>query len=132
MSDESRQGDEAGVSDLTTTILAVIPDLMFQSRVREQAQALGFEVATADTMDEAIQALERLPGLLVLDLHAMGIDTAALAADAKARAVPVLAFGRHTETGVLRAAREAGCDAVVVRSTFVEELPQLLRQLARQ
>ena len=132
MSDESRQGDEAGVSDLTTTILAVIPDLMFQSRVREQAQALGFEVATADTMDEAIQALERLPGLLVLDLHAMGIDTAALAADAKARAVPVLAFGRHTETGVLRAAREAGCDAVVVRSTFVEELPQLLRELARQ
>ena len=132
MSDESRQGDEGGVSDLATTILAVIPDLMFQSRVREQAQALGFEVATADTMDEAIQALERLPGLLVLDLHAMGIDTAALAADAKARAVPVLAFGRHTETGVLRAAREAGCDAVVVRSTFVEELPQLLRKLARQ
>ncbi|MCI0778016.1 MAG: hypothetical protein J4N95_07525, partial [Chloroflexi bacterium] len=94
-----------------TTILAVIPDLMFQSRVREQAQALDFEITTADTMDEAIQALERSPGLLVLDLHAMGIDTTALAADAKARAVPVLAFGRHTETGVLRAAREAGCDA---------------------
>ena len=120
------------MSDLATTILAVIPDLMFQSRVREQAQALGFEITIADTMDEAIEALERSPGLLVLDLHAMGIDTAALAADAKGRAVPVLAFGRHTETGVLRAAREAGCDAVVVRSTFVEELPQLLRELARQ
>lgn len=114
-----------------TTILAVIPDLMFQSRVREQAQALGFEVTIADTMDEAIQVLERSPGLLVLDLHATGIDTFALAADAKAREVPVLAFGRHTETGVLRAAREAGCDAVVVRSTFVEELPQLLRELAK-
>ena len=114
-----------------TTILAVIPDLMFQSRVREQAQALGFEVTIADTMDEAIEALERSPNLLVLDLHATGIDTLALAADAKAHEVPVLAFGRHTETGVLRAAREAGCDAVVVRSTFVEELPQLLRELAK-
>ncbi len=113
-----------------TTILVVIPDLMFQSRVREQAQALGFEIKTADTTDEASDALERAPGLLVLDLHAIGIDTAALATDAKARDVPVLAFGRHTETAVLRAAREAGCDAVVVRSTFVEEMPQLLRELA--
>ena len=42
------------MSDLATTILAVIPDLMFQSRVREQAQALGFEITIADTMDEAI------------------------------------------------------------------------------
>ena len=113
-----------------TKILAVIPDLMFQSSVREQAQALGFEITTADTMNEAIAGLERSPGLLVLDLHAMGIDTVALAADAKAREVRVLAFGRHTETGVLRAAREAGCDAVVVRSTFVEDMPQLLRELA--
>ena len=113
-----------------TTILAVIPDLMFQSRVREQAQALDFEIATAETMEEATKALERSPSLLVLDLHAMGIDTMALAQDAKAREVPVLAFGRHTETGVLRAAREAGCNAVGVRSTFVEELPQLLRELA--
>ncbi len=113
-----------------TTILVVIPDLMFQSRVREHAQALDFEITSADTMDEAMEALERSPALLVLDLHAMGLDTAALAADAKAREVSVLAFGRHTETGVLKAAREAGCDAVVVRSTFVEELPQLLRELA--
>lgn len=119
------------MSELATTILAVIPDLMFQSRVREQAQALDFEIATADTMTEAIKALERSPNLLVLDLHAMGIDTLALAADAQAHEVPVLAFGRHTETGVLRAAREAGCNAVVVRSTFVEELPELLRTLIR-
>ena len=111
-------------------ILAVIPDLMFQSRVQEQAQALNFAFVTADTMDEALEALERSPSLLVLDLHAIGIEAVALVADAKAREVPVLAFGRHTETGVLRAAREAGCDAVVVRSTFVEELPQLLRELA--
>ena len=113
------------------TILAVIPDLMFQSRVREQARALDFEIATVDTMSEATAALERSPALLVLDLQAMGIDTVTLVADAKAREVPVLAFGRHTERDVLRAARNAGCDTVVVRSTFVEEMPQLLRELAR-
>lgn len=112
-------------------ILAVIPDLMFQSRVREQARALDFRIEIADTMEEAASGLDASPDLVVLDLHAAGIDTKKVIAHAKARVVPVLAFGRHTETGVLREAREAGCDAVVVRSTFVEDLPQLLREHIR-
>ncbi len=112
-------------------ILAVIPDLMFQSRVREQANALDFRMEVADTMEETVSSLDASPELVVLDLHAMGIDTQKVIADAKKRQVPVLAFGRHTEIDVLRAAREAGADAVVVRSTFVEDLPQLLREHVR-
>ncbi len=112
-------------------ILAVIPDLMFQSRVREQARALDLRIEVADTMDEAASGLDALPELVVLDLHAMGIDAQKVIADAKKRQVPVLAFGRHTEIDVLRAAREAGVAAVVVRSTFVEDLPQLLREHVR-
>ncbi len=112
-------------------ILAVIPDLMFQSRVREQARALDFRIEVVDTMEEAASSLDGSPDLVVLDLHAIGIDTQKVIAHAKKRNVPVLAFGRHTETGVLREAREAGCDAVVVRSTFVEDLPQLLREHVR-
>lgn len=111
------------------SILAVIPDLMFQSRVREQARAMDYEVSIADSQQGAADAIAETPDLVVLDLHASGIDTQQVIAEAKERDVPVLAFGRHTETDVLRAAREAGCDAVVVRSTFVEELPQLLREL---
>ena len=112
-------------------ILAVIPDLMFQSRVREQAQALEFDTSVADTQEEAAAAIAGAPDLVVIDLHALGIDTTALIRAAKVTGVPVLAFGRHTETAVLRAAREAGADAVVVRSTFVEDLPQLLREQVR-
>ncbi len=112
-------------------IVAVIPDLMFQSRVREQARALDFDVTVADAQEEAAAAIAGAPDLVVLDLHAMGIETQKVIAHAKMRRVPVLAFGRHTETGVLRAAREAGAAAVVVRSTFVEDLPQLLREHVR-
>ncbi len=112
-------------------ILAVIPDLMFQSRVREQAQALEFDLTVADVQEEAAAAIAGAPDLVVIDLHALGIDTTALIRAAKATGVPVLAFGRHTETAVLRTAREAGADAVVVRSTFVEDLPQLLREHVR-
>jgi len=114
-----------------TTILAVIPDLMFQSRLREHANALGHDIDVADTQESALAALAANPAdLLVIDLHAYNIETGPVIAAAKEAELPVLAFGRHTEADILREAREAGCDRVVVRSTFVEELPQLLRELA--
>jgi hypothetical protein len=40
-----------------------------------------------------------------------------------------MAFGRHTEPALLRAARDAGAAIVVPRSQLVEELPELLRRL---
>lgn len=111
-------------------ILAVITDLMFQSRLEQQARGLGYEVSVVDT-DAAVEAgLELAPGLVVVDLHAMGLDWRRAVELAKERGVPVLAFGRHTEAALLREARAAGCARVVPRSTFVEELPKLLEELA--
>jgi CheY-like chemotaxis protein len=112
------------------TIAAVISDLMFQSRVSEQARALGHEVAVADTPAGLQAAVDAAPALVVLDLHVAGLDWRDAVALAKERGVPVLAFGRHTEAQLLRAAREAGCDRVVPRSQLVEELPQLIQELA--
>lgn len=111
-------------------ILAVVSDLMFQSRLGQQAQALGYEVVVADSDAALERGLAAGPGLAVVDLHAMGLDWRRAVELAKERGVPVLAFGRHTEAALLREAREAGCEKVVPRSTFVEELPALLEELA--
>jgi len=112
------------------TIVAAISDLMFQSRLREQARALGYEIAVAETLDAVRDGLAGSPALVVLDLHVSGLDWRAAVDAAKERAVPVLAFGRHTEAQLLRSAREAGCDRVVPRSQLVEELPELIAGLA--
>ena len=112
------------------TIVAVVTDLLFQSRLREQAQALDYEVTVTETLDAIRDALAGSPALVVLDLHVTGLDWQEAVATAKERGVPVLAFGRHTEAQLLRSAREAGCDRVVPRSTFVEELPRLIAGLA--
>ena len=111
-------------------VLLIVSDLLFQSRVREQASALGFEVSLAETDAAVRDALTPVPALVVLDLHIGGVDWRQAVARVKEQGVPVLAFGRHTETELLRSAREAGCDRVVPRSTLVEELPQLIVDLA--
>lgn len=113
-----------------TVVLAVISDLMFQSRVREHVRSLGYELALCDSADAVRAALEAGAGLVVLDLHVDDVDWRNAVALAQERRTPVLAFGRHTATELLRSAREAGCDRVVPRSTLVAELPQLIEELA--
>ncbi len=110
------------------TIVAAVTDLLFQSRLRERALALGYEVVIADADDSLRAALAAGPCLLVVDLHVASVDWRQAVAAAEERRVPVLAFGRHTDAELLRAARAAGCDRVVPRSTFVEKLPELLRE----
>ena len=113
------------------SILIIVPDLMFQSRLREQAAALAYGVAIADTDVAVIGALAAAPRLAAIDLHAAGIDWQAAVAAAVEQGVPVLAFGRHTEPGLLKAAADAGCARVVPRSQLVTELPQLIAETAR-
>ena len=106
----------------TGTIVAIVTDLLFQSRLEAQARALGFEVTVVDAPEAIRPALATTAALAVLDLHAAGIDWREAVALAQELAVPVLAFGRHANAEALRAAREAGCTRVVARSTLVAEL----------
>lgn len=102
---------------------------MFQSRIRAAVEQLGLEPRVADVAPAANIAVAAHPALVVIDLHAAGIDVPQVIRAAKDGGSNVLAFGRHTEPATLRAAREAGADSVVARSQLVEELPELLRSL---
>ena len=111
--------------------LAVIAvsDLMFQPRIEAVARDLGFETEVADSAVSARDALARRPALVIVDLHANGLDAETVIRGAKTMGARVLAFGRHTEPGTLRAARQAGADLAVARSQLVEELPDLIERL---
>ncbi len=112
------------------TIVAVVNDLLFQSRLEQQAQRMGYAFVVADDALRLDAAISLGAALVIVDLHVSGLDWRAAVAAAKERGVPVLAFGRHTEAQLLRDARDAGCDRVVPRSQLVEELPELVQSLA--
>jgi CheY-like chemotaxis protein len=110
--------------------LLLSDDLIFTSRITATARTLGLEVRSAT----AQPALERLAEreatrCMILDLANPGLDVAALVRRVRAAgsAAPfVVAYGSHVDAAKLRAAREAGCDLVLPRSKFVEELPEAL------
>jgi DNA-binding NarL/FixJ family response regulator len=106
-------------------------DLIFFSKVAAVAKALGLAVRQVRTPAAVLDlARKHPPGGVILDLHHDGLDVPGLLAGLRevCPAMPrTVAYGSHVEAETLRAARKAGCDRVLPRSQFVEELPTDLR-----
>ncbi len=111
------------------TVVIVVSDLLFQSRISAAVSASGAKGVVADDAESVVVALQSSPALVIVDLHEHGVDTPDAIRSARAAGARVLAFGRHTEPAILRAARNAGADRVVPRSQLVEELPELIKSL---
>jgi CheY-like chemotaxis protein len=110
--------------------LLLCDDLIFTSKVAGVAKALSLDVAAARDSGALLRlAQQAAPSCVLVDLHNPGLDLASLLAALKEAcpAMPrVVAYGSHVEAATLHAARAAGCDPVLPRSRFVEELPTAL------
>src|ERR1700730_11241924 len=116
---------------MTRTILAVVEDLFFASKIRGTAEQLGVAVKFARHVDALTEAARRdLPALIICDLHSQKIDPNELAkrlkADEQLRSIPLLGFFSHVQSELQRQAEEAGFDRVLPRSTFTKHLPEIL------
>ena len=111
---------------MSTPGLVLCDDLIFFSRIAGAARAARLAVRQAKTAAELLAlARQHAQGGVILDLHNPGLDLPGLLAELRATCpvMPrVIAYGSHVEAEVLRAARKAGCDRVLPRSLFVEEL----------
>jgi CheY-like chemotaxis protein len=118
---------------LTETLLAVVDDLFFLSKIQQTAKLLGVTVEPVTPGELAKRAAQAPVRGVLLDLnHRSGsaLDTLrAIKADAKVGRTPVVGFLSHVQADLAAAAREAGCDLVLARSAFSQKLPELLRDL---
>src|SRR5574342_336455 len=108
-------------------ILAVLDDLMFTSKIRTTASALGVTVAFARSADAALAEMHKTtPRLVILDLNnarTKPLDiVAAMKQDAALASVPTVGYASHVMVDVIDAARKAGVGAVMARSMFAQKL----------
>jgi CheY-like chemotaxis protein len=113
-------------------VAALIPDLLFGSKVQSALQAAGHEV---DLISGAVEAWDEVGGidLLVIDLTSPDIDGVelfeTLAMGGELHAVRTLGFFAHVQPVVRERALVAGFDLVVPRSRMAREGPQLVEGL---
>ena len=117
---------------MTRTVIAVVDDLFFASKIRGTGEQLGITVRFARTVDALTEAARRdPPALIICDLHSEKIDANELAkhlkADEQLRSIPLLGFFSHVQTELQRQAEAAGFDTVIPRSAFNAHLMQILQ-----
>jgi CheY-like chemotaxis protein len=109
--------------------LLLSDDLMFTSRIVGVAHALGLNVKAARSTDTLLNlAREHSPQCVIVDLANPGlvlVDLIRHLRELSGRLPRVVAYGSHVDTESLRA-RAEGCNPVLPRSKFVEELPTSL------
>jgi hypothetical protein len=119
-----------------TRILFFIEDLFFIAKIQETARKLGVKVAFIKNDKEAIAELtgaveEDRPGLIVFDLNNANAKPLTLIPKLKAkfkRSTSIVGFLSHLQGDLKAKAVEAGCDTVMPRSAFSQNLPNLLRR----
>jgi len=115
-------------------ILVIVEDLLFVSKIQQTAQLIGVTVQPADPTWGLETIIAKAPRALILDLNHRSFPALdfirTLKAHPNTKAIPIVSFVSHVQSGVIAAAREAGCDLVLARSAFTQQLPQLLRKLA--
>jgi CheY-like chemotaxis protein len=117
------------MNDTKCSGLLLSDDLLFGSRITGTAGKLGLTVHIVRSADELLRQAEQVrPSCVLLDLQNPGLQIEAVAAKLKALIPPPLlvAYGSHVDAATLHRARDAGCDRVLPRSQFVEELPHAL------
>src|SRR5258708_354057 len=115
-------------------ILAVLEDLMFTVKINEAAKRAGMPVTFLKSGHDVLAQAREQPSLILIDLIFAAIDPVGLVKSLKAveetKAVPVIGYVSHVQADLKLQAQEAGCDTVLARSAFSQNLPQILQRHA--
>jgi len=120
--------------DATSRIFAFVDDLFFQAKIQETARKLNVKVefvkAELDLTERIKQNGEEKPSLIIFDLNNSSVKPLSLIPKLKSKhkKTSVIGFLSHVQGDLKQKAHEVGCDMVLPRSAFSQNLPQLLRR----
>ena len=105
-------------------------DLFFSVKIMDAAKKLGMTAEFVKDNTLALQKAALKPPLIILDLNCDAADPLGLIAkvksDPETAGIGMIAFVSHVQTELKQQAQAAGCDTVVARSVFAQNLPAIL------
>lgn len=113
-------------------VLAVLDDLFFTVKINESAKRAGMPVTFVKSEQDVLAQAGEKPALIIFDLNFAKIDPLnvirKLKADANFKDISVIGYLSHVQGELKQAAQAAGCDMVLPRSAFSQNLPQILKR----
>jgi CheY-like chemotaxis protein len=120
--------------DAASRIFGFVDDLFFQAKIQETARKLNVKVefvkSEQDFLDRIKLNGEEKPSLIIVDLNTSSVKPLSLIPKLKSKLkkTSVIGFLSHVQGDLKQKAHEVGCDMVLPRSAFSQNLPQLLRR----
>jgi DNA-binding NarL/FixJ family response regulator len=108
-------------------VVALMDDLFFQMKLAETAKQLGVEVKVAANAEALMGLMASEAKLVIVDLNARSQPLEAIVKLRQGRKdVRVVGFLSHVQKELAAQAQAAGCDEVLPRSSFTQNLAAIL------
>jgi PleD family two-component response regulator len=116
-------------------VLAVLSDLFFSVKITDAAKRAGLALEFVKDAKEVVEKATHLrPSLIIFDLNFETVAPLTLIATLKGspatKGVSLIGYLSHIQGELKHAAQEAGCDMVMARSAFSQNLPQIFKRHA--
>jgi CheY-like chemotaxis protein len=113
-------------------VVAVVNDLMFTVKIQEAAKRADMPVTFVTSREDALKQAKLNPSVIILDLNGKSVDAleliSALKSDAETSHIELVGFVSHVQVDLKQTALDKGCDFVVARSAFSQNLPSILKR----
>jgi PleD family two-component response regulator len=118
----------------TKRVIAVVNDLFFSVKLTEAAKRAGLALEFVKEFDLVLEKARTRPSMIVLDLNYDAVEPLELIRRLKAspetKGVRLLGYLSHIQADLKQQAQEAGCDMVLARSAFSQNMHQLFKRHA--
>lgn len=109
-------------------------DLFFSVKINDTAKKFGMTVKFVKDKETIEEELKAKPSVVIFDLNYEAVDPVSLIRQIKSnpetKRISTIGFVSHVQTDLKMAAQESGCDMVVARSVFAQNLPTILKRHA--
>ncbi|MCS6952538.1 MAG: response regulator [Bryobacterales bacterium] len=113
-------------------ILAGVTDLFFTVKISDAAKRAGMQVEFVKSDQELLEKAHSKPAVIILDLNLESVHPlktiSKLKSDPELKKISVIGFISHLQAELKQKAQESGCDMVLARSAFSQNLPQILKR----
>jgi len=113
-------------------VLAVVNDLFFSVKLTEAAKRSGLNLEFVKEGELVLEKAGEKPSLIIFDLNFDAVEPlkliSALKGQPSTKGISLIGYLSHVQVDLKQKAQEAGCDMVLARSAFSQNLPQIFKR----
>ncbi len=113
-------------------VLAVLTDLFFSVKLSDAAKRNGLALEFVKDSKEVLEKARERPALIIIDLNYDAVRPLELISnlkgDPETKGIRLIGYVSHVQGELKQQAHEAGCDMVLARSAFSQNIPQIFKR----